>query len=242
MISMLRFPVNPFPALIAVVVAIATAPLLVAQPAAPAASDPDRWAGDMARLAARDAEDAPPEGCLLFVGSSSIRMWDLETSWPGERAVNNGFGGSILADSIRHFDRLIAPYRPRAVVIYAGDNDIARELSPEQVRDDFATLSARIREAHPGVPVVFIAIKPSIRRWELWPRMREANELVAAHCDGDELLHYADIATPMLPDDGSTPDEKWFVQDGLHLSKWAYGEWSAILREVLVAAGVEMRE
>jgi len=211
------------------------------QAPAPATDDPERWAGDMARLAARDAESAPPEDCLLFVGSSSIRLWDLEVYWPKEKALNNGFGGSVLADSIRHFEQVIAPYRPRAVVVYAGDNDIARGYAPERVRDDFRDFAGLVREAHPEVPVVFIAIKPSIRRWEMWPQMREANELVAALCEGDELLHYADIASPMLPDDGSAPDEKWFVRDGLHLSEWAYGEWSAIVTEVLEEAGVALR-
>lgn len=219
--------------------AITLAPL-TALAQAPPPDDPERWTGDMERLAARDAESPPPEDCLLFVGSSSIRLWDLEAFWPGEATLNNGFGGSVLADSIRHFDQVIAPYQPRAVVVYAGDNDIARSYTPERVRDDFEALAALTREAHPGTQVVFIAIKPSIRRWEMWPQMREANVLIAELCEGDELLHYADVASPMLPDDGSVPDESWFVRDGLHLSEWAYGEWSAIVTAALEEAGVAM--
>lgn len=215
---------------------------LLILPASPAQADedkkPDRWAKDMAAFQARDAATPPPSDALLFVGSSSIRMWDLPTSWPDDRTINNGFGGSTLPDAIRHFDTLVPPYDPRAILVYSGDNDIKNGDDAATVVANFKTLHALITAAKPGVPVIFIAIKPSTARWSLWPVMKEANEAIAA-LEG-ELAHFyfADIAAPMLPADGSPPEAKWFKKDGLHLSPEGYAKWTAVVNETLKRAGV----
>lgn len=198
---------------------------------------PERWEKSIVGFEARDRETPPEKGTILFVGSSSIRMWELEKSWPDSPTVNNGFGGSTLADAIFHFERAIAPYQPSAIVIYAGDNDIAKDLPPEGVLGDFEALASLISVAHPDVPVVFIAIKPSIKRWSLWPTMEKANALVRKACEGNEQLHYADIAAPMLEDRDGPPAEKWFAPDGLHLSEWGYEQWTAVVKDVLREAG-----
>lgn len=196
----------------------------------------ERWEDDIAEFEERDRESPPPEDCLLFVGSSSIRLWDLEDAWPDEATVNNGFGGSTLADAIHYFDRLIAPYQPRAILLYAGDNDIAGGLSPEGTRDDFVTLLDRIRSEFPDVLVGFIAIKPSRKRWEIWPEMREANELIAEHCETDDGAVFVDIAAPMLADAEGAPGEKWFADDGLHMSDYGYEIWARTVKETMAKA------
>ncbi len=201
-------------------------------------NDPKKWEADMAKFEARDKATAPPEGAVLFVGSSSIRMWDLEPSWPGLKVINNGFGGSTLADSVYHFDRHIAPYKNlKAIVIYAGDNDVAKGLNPDEVFADFKKLHGKITKAHPGVPIVFIAIKPSTSRWRMWPTQDAANQKIAALAKEDELLYYADIATPTLGPDGGMPSDKWFKKDGLHLNADGYAEWVKVIKPLLEKAG-----
>ncbi|MDF1851301.1 MAG: GDSL-type esterase/lipase family protein [Verrucomicrobiales bacterium] len=195
--------------------------------------DFSKWEKSIAAFETRDKEIKPPKDCLLFVGSSSIRMWDLEESWPGQPVVNNGFGGSTLADSIHFFDRIIAPYQPKAVIIYAGDNDIKKGLSAEETLKDFETLSGKIRETFPGAQVLYIAIKPSQSRWEIWPEMKKANDLIAQECAEEKKLTFVDIAAPMLKDAEGAPDAKWFVEDGLHLSKFGYQAWTAAVNEAL---------
>lgn len=197
------------------------------------ADDASRWDKDMAAFEERDRKAASPEGALLFVGSSSIKLWDLEKSWPNRATINNGFGGSTLADSIAHFDRLVAPHDPSAVVIYSGDNDIARGLSPEGLLEDFKTLASKIEAEHPGVPVIYIAVKPSQKRWDLWPKMKAANALVADYCGSRENLYFADIAEPMLAGRDGPPDEEWFVEDGLHLSELGYVRWTKLIDALL---------
>lgn len=202
-------------------------------------SGPERWEGDMKKFSARDKATPPEPDALLFVGSSSIRMWDLEKSWPDTNVVNNGFGGSTLADSIYHFDTLFGPQDPKAIIIYAGDNDIAKSLTPKETLEDFKTLADKIRAKFPEVPVIYIAIKPSIKRWELWPTMKEANDLIETYSNSRPDFYFADIATPMLKEAAdSPPSEDWFVQDGLHLSEKGYRRWTNVVNRHLKSAGV----
>jgi len=129
-----------------------------------------------------DRESPPESGGVLFLGSSSIRRWDLERWFPGRDLTNRGFGGSQIADSIRHFERLVVPHRPRSLFFYAGDNDIAAGKTAEAVAADFATLSGLVRSRSPETRFWFIAIKPSLSRWQLWPVMKEANRRIAEAC------------------------------------------------------------
>lgn len=190
----------------------------------------------MQEFAERDKETPPKEGAVLFVGSSSIRLWELDQSWPGLDKINNGFGGSTLADSIHHFDALIAPYSSSAIIIYAGDNDVAGGLTAEETAADFEKLAGKIRETHPDVPVIYIAIKPSIKRWELWPTMKSANDLIAAFCANHKGFHFADIAKPMLETPDAPPSESFFKKDGLHLNDSGYEAWKAVIDPLLKEA------
>ncbi|MDF1656527.1 MAG: GDSL-type esterase/lipase family protein [Verrucomicrobiales bacterium] len=198
-----------------------------------------KWESSIAGFEARDAKSPPEENTILFVGSSSIRMWDLNTSWPESPTVNNGFGGSTLADSIHYFDRLFTPYAPAAVVLYAGDNDINKGLSPEEVAKDFKTLASLISDQFPETPVIYIAIKPSEARWKLWPEMKQANDLVASLCQKNAHWHFADIAAPMLKGREGAPQSRWFIEDGLHLSRYGYEEWTGIVKLKIREAGVK---
>jgi len=210
---------------------------LISQADEPPPIDPSKWDAEIAAFAERDAKTPPPKGGLLFVGSSTIRMWKLETSWPGEEVLNNGFGGSTLPDAIHHFEALVATYEPRAVILYSGDNDLSRGRSVSQIIEDFKTFATLSQKTHPGVPVVILAIKPSIKRWLLWSEMKQVNEAVKALCEKMPGLFYADVATPMLGPDGGMPSANWFKEDGLHLSPEGYAEWTKVISGVLREAG-----
>lgn len=200
--------------------------------------DPSRYEKEIAAIETKTRAAGNPRGAILFVGSSSIRLWDLEASWPGLTVLNHGFGGSTLPDTLHYFDRLVAPFAPKAVVVYAGDNDIGSfNRTAADMASDFKTLVEKMEAGLPGVPLVFIAIKPSVKRWHLWPEMNAANEAIAAICAGREGLHFADIAAPMLRDRQGAPAPEWFVKDGLHLSPTGYERWTRVIRATLVEAG-----
>jgi lysophospholipase L1-like esterase len=121
----------------------------------------DRWESAIRAFEEQDRREPPPTGTNVFVGSSSIRLWKLADSFPDHAFVNRGFGGSHLADSVRHADRIVTPYKPRVVVVYAGDNDLAAGKSPETVRDDYRQFVDRVRTKLPDATIVYISIKPA---------------------------------------------------------------------------------
>lgn len=201
------------------------------------ANDHTQWNAAIAAFEAADHRHPPPPGSVLFIGSSSVRFWKtLATDFPAVRTINRGFGGSEIADSTFFADRIVAPYHPRAIVMYAGDNDIAAGNSPPQVRDDFAAFVREARAVDPGVPIAFIAIKPSMARKALLPQIRAANDLVRDYAATQQHVAYLDVFTPMLGKDGQ-PQAKWFIQDGLHMNRAGYALWARIVRPWVDAHG-----
>ena len=212
--------------LAAALVALATLP-------AAAQEGSERWEPVIAAFEAQDRELPPQPGGTMFLGSSSIRFWDLErwfpeSRFPGLRTTNRGFGGSQIVDSLHYLDRIVWPHRPSTIVFYAGDNDIAAGKSAATVAADFAELSRRVWVELPGTRLIYVAVKPSLARWQLAPEMRAANALIAAAAEGESRLTFLDIDTPMIGDDGR-PRPEIFVEDGLHLSDDGYRLWTDLL-------------
>ncbi|NNE93577.1 MAG: hypothetical protein HKN23_18165 [Verrucomicrobiales bacterium] len=203
---------------------------------------PEKWEKDMQKFVGRDKATPPPENAVLFVGSSSIRMWKVDEAWPDLDTINNGFGGSQISDAIHHFDRCIAPYKNlKAIVIYAGDNDVNKGKDAARVFADFQELWAKIKKTHPGVPTIFIAIKPSTKRWDQRDIQHAANMKIAALAEKQDDLYYADIAKPMLnaaEETGQAPPADLFKDDGLHMSEKGYEMWHGVIDAELKKAGV----
>ena len=192
--------------------------------------DPSRWEKYIARFEAADKKQMPQPDGVLFIGSSSIRMWKtLEQDFAGLPVINRGFGGSQIADSNHFAGRIVHPYKPRQIVLYAGDNDVAGGKSPETVLADFQQFLKTVRAKLPKVRVSFIAIKPSLSRWKLSGKMAMANSLVRDACGKDMRLDYIDIWQPMLDDNGK-PRPDLFLGDGLHLNAKGYALWTSIVK------------
>ncbi len=186
---------------------------------------PDRWEADIAAFEAADRSDPPAAGGVVFIGSSSIRLWDtLQQDFPGTPIIQRGFGGSEIRDATRHARRIVVPYRPRLVVLYAGDNDLSEGRTPQQVREDFAAFVERVRRDLPDVAIAFIAIKPSPARANLLDAARRANALVEAYANTQRAIRTIDIFTPMLGADGQ-PRPELFGPDALHMNRAGYDEW-----------------
>lgn len=195
----------------------------------PSASNSETWAKEIAAFEDADAKDPPPQGAVLFVGSSSIRLWDTAKAFPEAETINRGFGGSQICDSTYFADLLVVKHRPRAIIFYAGDNDIASGKSAEQVHVDFLAFLRKVRASLPETPIVFISIKPSIARWKLAEEMQVANMLIAAECENFEELKYVDVWPAMLDDQGQ-PRKDIFREDGLHMNEAGYALWNELLK------------
>lgn len=207
-----------------------------AAPAAAPALDPPsspEWAKDMARFAAEDAATPPPADPVVFTGSSSVRLWQtLAADFPGVPVLNRGFGGSEVRDAVHYADQVAVRYRPRRVLIYAGDNDINAGRSPQQVQADFHAFVERIRRDLPGTPIAFLAIKPSPARIGQLARQQQANLLVAADAAGMNDVDFIDVATPMLDANGQ-PREELFAEDRLHMNAKGYALWRQVVAPYL---------
>ena len=192
-----------------------------------------RWRESLEGFAASDREHAPAPGGVVFVGSSSIRLWNgLENEFGATTVVKRGFGGSRLSDCARYVAQLVLPYRPRTVVVYAGDNDLAEGQTAQGVLASYTELVERIREALPETRIVYISIKPSPSRAALMPVAIQANELIEAYSKTRPGLVYVDVFTKMI-DAGGRPRAELFQADALHLNAAGYALWKAAVAEHL---------
>ncbi len=202
-------------------------------PAAPPPQPSTDWSGAMAEFAAQDAAAPSPENCVLFVGSSSIRLWTtLAADFPGVPVVNRGFGGSHIADSLVHFDRVVAPHRPRLIVFYAGTNDLAAGKAPADVVSDFETFCARVFALWPAVRIAFLSVQTAPARWELRDRMAEVNAAVQRLAAADPRLEFIDTNPAMLGADGQ-PRLEFYSADRLHMSPAGYAVWAKLVAPVV---------
>lgn len=192
----------------------------------------DQWADAMAAFDRKDREQPAPANAIVFVGSSSIGGWDLDRFFPDLPAINRGFGGSQIIDSVNHADLLVIRHKPRVVVFYAGDNDLAAGKSPEEVAGDFRTFVAKVHASTPETRILFIGIKPSISRWSLIGNVRKANQLIRNFSESDDRLGFVDVDAPMLGWD-EKPRKELLAEDGLHLTEKGYELWTILVRPFL---------
>lgn len=228
MSELMRFQMNP-----RLFAAVLVAAFTLSQAVGAESPDPDpgRFAKSIETFMAWDSKNSSPEHGVLFVGSSSVRLWPTAMAFPGKPIINRGFGGSELSDVIHFFEQIITPYSPGEIFLYAGDNDIANGKTADQVFEDYKELVVLLRADLPDSELVFISIKPSKSRWEKWPIMVEANRMIREYTAEHDDLGYADLATPLLDSDGKLKDV--FIDDGLHLNEEGYRLWQEALAPFL---------
>jgi lysophospholipase L1-like esterase len=195
--------------------------------------DPNRWESTMQKFEAEDKANPPSKGGIVFIGSSSIARWtNLAESFPDLKVVNRGFGGSEMSESAKYAPRVVVPRAPRIVVLYTGENDLNRGLTPDAVAADFATFATTVRTALPATRIVVIGLKPSLLRWKLRDAMHQTNKMIRTRCASDRNCVYVDPWPSMIGKDG-TPKPEFFVEDGLHLTPEGYKAWTEMLRSHL---------
>lgn len=193
---------------------------------------PDRWEKDVAAFEAADKAAPPPQNEIVFVGSSTVRMWKTAEAFPDLKVINRGFGGSQLSDAVKYADRLILCYKPRIVVVFSGGNDINVGKTPEQVAESFKALAGKIHGALPKTKVYYLSLFPNVKRRAQEASCVKVNELVQAFTKTDERLGYIDTAAKMRAADGG-PRPELLQKDGLHLNPDGYKIWSEIVGAVL---------
>ena len=195
-----------------------------------AAAATNRWDAEIARYEAIDRTNPPPKSPVLFVGSSSIRLWKtLAADLAPYPVMNRGFGGSDVSDSLHFAERIVIPYRPRLIVMYAGGNDINRGKTPETVSADFRAFVDLVTAALPDTRIAYISIAPNPARWTQVERVKAANDLIAAFAREHPKVEFVNAFSQMLGKDG-LPRPDIFVADRLHMNERGYALWTSILK------------
>jgi lysophospholipase L1-like esterase len=195
--------------------------------------DSAQFENEIRAFEAGDRTNPPPRDAILFVGSSSIRFWtNLAEAFPQFTTIPRGFGGSHLPDATAFADRIIIPYHPAKIVLYAGENDLARGDSPGEVLEAFQQFVAKIQAALPHTPIYYLSIKPSPIRWHLSPQQREANRVIERYCAHHKNLKFVNIWPATLNKDAQ-PNVAFYKPDHLHLNNDGYQRWVPIIIRAL---------
>lgn len=170
---------------------------------------------------------------VVITGSSSVRFWQpqIHDDFTKINVIARGFGGSNMNDLLYFSKELITQYKPRAVAIYEGDNDIAQGIQPNVILQKFIALIKKIKQKLPDIRVYFISIKPSIARESMWPRMVETNLLIQKECEIEINCTYIDVSSKLLRK--GLPKQGIYIADGLHLNKKGYQLWSSSIVPVI---------
>ena len=204
-------------------------------------SGAEYWEKSIEAFETKDAESPPPKGAVLFVGSSSIVFWrSLAEDFAPIPVINRGFGGSQMNHLNYYRNRIVHKYKPKIIVVYEGDNDIAAGLTAGQVLEDYEDFITYVEDTLPNAKVCFIAIKPSVSRDALWPTMLQVNQEIHDRAETQANLCFFDIWPPMLSETGG-PRPDLFISDGLHLNGKGYDIWAKTIRPRLSEMWIEVQ-
>jgi len=185
-----------------------------------------------------DRTQPPPTGAIVVTGSSHIRKWKtIEEDFAPLTVIHRGYGGSTYRDALRYAERIVIPYKPRAVVVYSGNNDLHHGVAPETIRDTCRAFVEKVRSQLPEVRIYVVSIPPAILGWEgrdagMWPIRMKTNRLLREYC-AEAGLTWIDVATPMFGADGR-PRKELFGTDNLHLTREGYLVWRDAVMPVLM--------
>ncbi|MBL4573479.1 MAG: G-D-S-L family lipolytic protein [Gammaproteobacteria bacterium] len=197
--------------------------------------DPTRFENTILGFEAIDAKSQPEEGAILLTGSSSIARWNdqAEAALAPLSVIPRGFGGSVMSDVLHYLDRVALTYKPRAILIYEGDNDTWYKVSEETIIGQFEEIVARVHEVLPETRVYALSVKPSVARLSVWPAAQRVSASLHAIAKSDPLVHYIDVASPFLKSDGTVMTDI-FVEDGLHLNDKGNAIWGRAIKAGLM--------
>ncbi|MBI3542439.1 MAG: hypothetical protein HY075_04080 [Deltaproteobacteria bacterium] len=179
-----------------------------------------------------DERDPPPRNAVLFAGSSSVELWKLSKWFPDVKTINRGVSGSQYKDLSRFVDRVVVRYKPRTVVLYSGDNDVAAGRAPEEIAEEAGRVVARIRAQLPDTPIVVIAVKPSLKQLKRLDAIRRTGSLLEALVQHTSNARFVNVY-PLMLDAKGLPRRELFRSDGLHMTDKGYAIWTALLEPML---------
>ena len=198
-------------------------------------TDPTRWEETMQRFEQQDLLDPPPEGAILLTGSSSIARWNDQAAaaLAPLTVIPRGFGGSVMGDVLYHLERVALKYKPRAILIYEGDNDTSYGMPENKILGQLKQIIAKIHDQLPTARIYVMSVKPSVLRQNVWSNAQKVNRGYEAIAKNDPLVYHIDSASPFLKANGSVMTDI-FVDDNLHLNDMGNLIWGSTIRAALM--------
>lgn len=192
------------------------------------------WAApEIENFVAQDSTEDYPENSLLFVGSSSIRLWNtLAEDMAPYPVIQRGYGGAHLRDAIFYTDKLLGKHQPTMIIGFIANDikGVAEDESPRKVARLFRFFLKQLRQTHPNIPFLWVEITPTKSRWKQWPEIKTVNEKIKAYCAKTPNLHFVETAEAFLTKEG-LPRTELFVADQLHLNPQGYALWSSLIKK-----------
>jgi len=182
----------------------------------------------------QDHVQRPDTGQILFIGSSSFRIWGngIQEAFPRYKVFNRAFGGSHLYDVLQFFESLVVSYKPIQILLYEGDNDIPSGMTAQEYVEDVITFVRMVEIKLPQTEVVLVSIKPSPARLKWEKEYLEANRLMRDFADRKTKVRYVDITQSMYDNDGQLRKEL-YAPDMIHLNKDGYTIWQTLIQPYL---------
>lgn len=174
----------------------------------------------------QDSIQKPQDGMVLFIGSSSFRLWkNVKDDFKNPNILNRAFGGATLLDVIRYQQDVVLKYKPKKIFIYCGENDVASsdKVTPKMVLKRFKTLYKSLRNHFPETPIVFVSLKPAISRWAMKDRMIATNKLISRFIGKKNNATFVNIWDAML--ENGAPKKDIYAADNLHMNSKGYAIW-----------------
>ena len=185
------------------------------------------------------AQKAPPSpGGIICLGSSHMQLWKSVKDDLAPLIVHNyGIGGSRMNQAADHFvENLAIPFKPRAVILYEGSNDINAGAKPEEVLANFRRLYGKLHAALPQARLYVLSVVPSPgKRFLKIAELRETNKLLAKECATQPWMKFIDITEPLIGADGQ-PKEELFKPGDIHMLPAGYAVWKSVIAPVIVPA------
>lgn len=209
--------------------------LVFSLPISAQSTDPTRWEETMQRFERQDRLDPPAEGAIVLTGSSSIARWNDQAvaALAPLTVIPRGFGGSVMGDVLYHLERVALRYKPRAILIYEGDNDTSYGIPENKILGQLKEIIAKTHDQLPAARIYVMSVKPSVLRQNVWSNAQKVNWGYEAIAKNDPLVYYIDAASPFLKANGSVMTDI-FVDDNLHLNDMGNLIWGSTIRAALM--------
>ncbi len=200
---------------------------------APAVTGPKKWEKNITTFEAADKETPPPANGIEFVGSSTMVKWtSLKEDFAGLPVFNRGFGGSQSSDVLFYLDRVVLPYKPKTIVFYAGDNDLAAGKKADEIVATWKQIQAKLTTALPETKIIYLSLRPSVKRAALFDEQQKVNAGIKAAIEGQKNVQFVDLTSALVGSDGKARADL-LVKDMLHLNAEGYKVLTSIVKPLL---------